>query len=245
MEPRSNRVQSWLERKPPTSSLEEFYDHALSMVEDVYADALTHYRYLRYDEERLTPEFFMSEYVWVVFASGFNSKVLAKKFKRLMFCYSNLFYQMTPVQVDADFEYRWDEVKETIANRRKHDAIRDGVKLINAAWHEKQGNGGWWLHFLERLRSFDPFTGEAVPNLEGIEQLPGIGPITKYHLARNLGFDCVKPDLHLVRLAEYFDFVDPLQMCSFLAGLHEERIGVIDLVLFYAASTWGSKEMKR
>lgn len=215
------------------------------MVDDVYADALRHYRYLRYDEERLTPEFFVSEYVWVVFASGFNSKVLAKKFDRLMFCYSNLFYQMTREQVDADFEYRWAEVKEVIANRRKHDSIRDCVKLINAAWHEKRGHGGWWLCFLERIRSFDPFTGEAVPNLDGIEQLPGIGPITKFHLARNLGFDCVKPDLHLVRLAEHFEFADPLAMCSYLSGLHDERVGVIDLVLFYAASTWGTNGLQK
>jgi hypothetical protein len=44
--------------------------------------------------------------------------------------------------------------------------------------------------------------------LSFLETLPWIGPITKYHLARNLGLDVAKPDRHLVRLANRFGFKD-------------------------------------
>jgi hypothetical protein len=40
-----------------------------------------------------------------------------------------------------------------------------------------------------------------VERLEYLGSLPWIGAITKYHAARNFGVDCVKPDIHLTRLA--------------------------------------------
>lgn len=65
-----------------------------------------------------------------------------------------------------------------------------------------------------------------------LETLPWIGPITKYHLARNLGIDVAKPDRHLVRLAEQFDFPDVQMMCRYISRRVEERVGVIDVVLW-------------
>ena len=65
-----------------------------------------------------------------------------------------------------------------------------------------------------------------------LEDLPWIGKITKYHLARNLGLDCVKPDRHLVRLAEKYQFANPDLMCKYLAGIFNERLGTIDVILW-------------
>ena len=42
--------------------------------------------------------------------------------------------------------------------------------------------------------------------LELLEKSPFIGKITKYHLARNIGIDCAKPDRHLKRIAEHFGY---------------------------------------
>lgn len=42
--------------------------------------------------------------------------------------------------------------------------------------------------------------------LELLEKTPFIGKVTKYHLARNLGIDCAKPDRHLKRIAEHFGY---------------------------------------
>ena len=73
-------------------------------------------------------------------------------------------------------------------------------------------------------RSADP--------IEYLKTFPWIGDITKYHLARNIGFDCVKPDRHLVRLAEHFKFNSPLEMCEAIRELIPEKLGVIDVVLW-------------
>lgn len=70
--------------------------------------------------------------------------------------------------------------------------------------------------------------------LEYIAQLPWIGPITKYHLAKNFGVDCAKPDRWLVRLADHFQ-TDPHTLCARLSSESGDRIATVDLVLWRAA----------
>ena len=68
--------------------------------------------------------------------------------------------------------------------------------------------------------------------IEYLKKLPWIGDITKYHLARNIGIDTVKPDRHLVRLAEQFGFKTPMDMCLKIQESTHERLGVIDVILW-------------
>ncbi len=82
--------------------------------------------------------------------------------------------------------------------------------------------------------------GEATARIERLGELPWIGPITKYHLARNIGIDCVKPDRHLVRLAEQFQFETPLAMCIEIQNITGEKLGVIDVVLWRYCNLNGS-----
>ena len=70
--------------------------------------------------------------------------------------------------------------------------------------------------------------------IEYLDTLPQIGPKAKYHLARNLGIDCVKPDRHMERLAENFHYPTPLAMCEDIQRqlIEQERVGVIDVILW-------------
>lgn len=76
--------------------------------------------------------------------------------------------------------------------------------------------------------------------IERLNNLPWIGDITKYHLARNIGIDCVKPDRHLVRLAEQFRFKTPHDMCVEIQRYTKERLGVIDVILWRYCNLNGS-----
>lgn len=75
-------------------------------------------------------------------------------------------------------------------------------------------------------------TDEA--KIEYLDTLPQIGPKAKYHLARNLGIDCVKPDRHLIKMSEKYGYSSPEEMCLDIQKQlpKEERIGVIDVVLW-------------
>ena len=72
--------------------------------------------------------------------------------------------------------------------------------------------------------------------LDYLETLPWIGPITKFHLARNLGIDVAKPDRHLVRIAEHFNYKDVQRMCEDISEWKGDRVGVVDVVLWRYAN---------
>lgn len=88
--------------------------------------------------------------------------------------------------------------------------------------------------FDNRIRLYQEFK-EAKNKLSFLESLPWIGPITKYHLARNLGYDYVKPDRHLVRIAKSFNMT-PVEMCKAIAKETGDRLGLVDLVIWRAAN---------
>lgn len=65
--------------------------------------------------------------------------------------------------------------------------------------------------------------------------LPWIGNITKWHLAKNLGVDCAKPDIHLVRVASHYS-TTPHNLCAALSVASGDRIATVDLVIWRACN---------
>jgi hypothetical protein len=66
-----------------------------------------------------------------------------------------------------------------------------------------------------------------------LRTLPLIGEVMKWHLARNLGFDCVKPDRHMNALASEYGFSDPWKMCERVQKYYpNDRLGTIDVVFW-------------
>jgi hypothetical protein len=76
---------------------------------------------------------------------------------------------------------------------------------------------------------------KAADKLTYLESLSWIGKITKYHLARNLGIDCVKPDRHLVRIAKYYG-ITCFDMCEKLSKETGDNLSTVDLVIWRAAN---------
>src|SRR5690606_33268092 len=77
---------------------------------------------------------------------------------------------------------------------------------------------------------------EAEDRLAYLATLPWIGKVTKYHLAKNCGIDCAKPDVHLERLAR-LEGTDVHSMCARLARETGYRIATVDVVLWRACAT--------
>jgi len=69
-----------------------------------------------------------------------------------------------------------------------------------------------------------------------IRKMPYMGPVTSFHLGKNIGLQCVKPDRHLVRMAVAAGYDSVEKMCSEIADAVGDKLSVIDLVLWrYAA----------
>ena len=71
--------------------------------------------------------------------------------------------------------------------------------------------------------------------LEDLRELPWIGPVTMYHLAKNLGADEAKPDVHLERLARG-DQTTTDRLCRRLARQSGMRVASVDSILWRAAA---------
>ena len=86
----------------------------------------------------------------------------------------------------------------------------------------------------ERATLFENYTASAAP-LEFLAQLPWIGPVTKHHLAKNLGSDTAKPDVHLERLAARQGNT-PFELCQELARATGYKVATVDTILWRACA---------
>lgn len=71
--------------------------------------------------------------------------------------------------------------------------------------------------------------------IEYLKTIPFIGNITCYHLAKNLGHDCVKPDRHLVRVANKYNLT-PDELCETISKETGEKKCVIDIIIWRACN---------
>jgi len=124
------------------------------------------------------------------------------------------------------------QIARQIFNRLK-DAMINRTSLWDAFKHPgKLGAIGYVWAIRNKL-----FTDYILSKdkLEFCKSLPWIGNITKYHLYKNLGGDCVKPDRHLVRIAKLYD-ADCFTMCQKLSDITGDRVGTVDYVIWRAAN---------
>lgn len=76
---------------------------------------------------------------------------------------------------------------------------------------------------------------EAHDKLAFLQALPWIGPVTRHHLAKNLGEDEAKPDVHLERLARR-EKTTTRRLCERLARQTGYRIATVDTILWRACA---------
>lgn len=75
----------------------------------------------------------------------------------------------------------------------------------------------------------------ADDKIDFLRTLPWIGPVTAWHLEKNLGGDHAKPDVHMERLARG-DRTTTHKLCARLARQTGYRVATIDTVLWRACA---------
>ncbi len=122
--------------------------------------------------------------------------------------------------------------------------VRSGGKAIDRFRHPGKAAAidTIWRRRADLLSAYQDLEA-AADRLEFLGNLPWIGGITKFHLAKNFGVDCVKPDRWLERLAGMHG-TTPEKLCSALAEKTGEKISCVDYVLFRCASEGMIHELK-
>lgn len=211
----------------------DYFDAAQKFAETNYQETIDRISRTRFED--MLPSKFFAEYIWAVYVSGFRASTISKLWDRLLDAYDGLC-----IMGDANTPEELANVKQKalalFRNERKVDAIIKCADMIRCGINEM----GW-----ERFRD------EQLTTPELLQKLPFIGKITRYHLARNIGLlQYVKPDVHLERMSRYWGYHSPQVMCAHLgicAGREPRdpplQPGIVDLILWYAASTFGTRSV--
>jgi hypothetical protein len=163
---------------------------------------------------------FMVEAAWVVINSGFREAVARRIFPALTLCFCD--WAADEISSSAD-DCRTSALT-IFGHRQKIDAIIHIAGRVTEDWDS-----------LQQSLSIDP--------IKTLQELPFIGPITSFHLAKNLGYPCAKADRHLARTAELMGQPCVQELCSDIAVATGDPVGVVDLILWrYAADVSPSKQ---
>lgn len=198
----------------------DFFEKAKLFTIENYSEDFNRIKNTEFDE--VTPDFFLREMTWCICVSGFNAKIVSNFFPDLLRILEPSFNLKNNYSIDLD------SLLKIFNNKRKMNAIISNTNIIANGIK----NMGWMLYRNSRLN-----------HPEKLENFAMIGPAISKHLARNIGLlNFVKPDVHLKRLANIWNFNTPDDLCAAIQQKHHMPLGLIDLCLFYAASTFGTNE---
>lgn len=158
---------------------------------------------------------FLQESAWVILCAGMKEIVVRRIFKKIS---SVFMYWKAAISITENEELCKSEALAIFNHPRKISAILSVCKNVSE------------LGF-ERIRHTIHTQG-----VDFLKTFDFIGPVTCYHLAKNIGLDVVKPDRHLVRIAKATRFPNPHDLCSLIAEMTGDRISVVDLVLWRYAT---------
>jgi hypothetical protein len=169
----------------------------------------------------LTPQKFFKQYTWVVFTCGFNASVVREHWnniKKVLFE-----FDIGKVKALSDEELL---LRIPIKNKKKVASIIRASQIITENW-------------LSKIK-----TASCPEEIKSILlELPHIGGVTIYHLMRNIGIDCFKPDRHIVNIAKSLNS-EPEEIFNIIIQSGKERfVGLADHVLWRASSILGVEKL--
>lgn len=153
----------------------------------------------------------LREAAWVILCSGFRERIVRRVFDHISLCFCD--WESAAAILAADPTCRT-AAMASFRNRVKLSAIVGCARHINH----------WGFAAFK-----DAVLADPIPELQ---RLPHIGPVTAWHLAKNLGCDVAKPDRHLARVSFALGFHDTDHFCTDVAKASGERKNVIDLIVW-------------
>ena len=215
MDRTSNEVAARTKSQQENAIVRAYLCAKLDVLKSQYAPELLSAKPSPYE---ISESFFLRELAWVILAGGMSERVIRSKFPQI----STSFLQWE----SADDISR--NASKCIADAMLHFRHQGKITAIADAAHR-----------LCLSTSFDSFRLEIIR--EPIQQLQCfayIGPITAFHLAKNLGFSVAKPDRHLERLARRSGFDSVEEFCGLIASYLGEDLRLVDSVLWRFATMY-------
>ncbi len=177
-----------------------------------YADEIDWQDRVSFDS--ITQSKLFSEIAWVIISGGLSFYAAFSVFPKM----KESFYDWDLIQVTKEKEVVRKQALEIFGHERKVDAILSICELVD--------NIGY--------QTFK--TNISIQGIDYLKQLPHVGPVTAYHLAKNIGINVVKPDRHLERIAKALNYSTPTELCWEIAKRTNDKVSVVDIVLWRFAT---------
>jgi hypothetical protein len=169
--------------------------------------------------DALTETLLLREAAWVILSTGMREAVVRYKF---------------PVVSHAFLEWR-------SARQIAQQAERCKSRALPHFGHSAKLNAIVSVAQMISQRGFEVLKYEIQQDpLSVLCQFPYIGPVTSFHLAKNLGLSVAKADRHMSRIAHLFGYDDVQEFCSSISGFIGDPVEVVDIVLWRFATIAGS-----
>lgn len=168
---------------------------------------------INFEEIRETD--FLRESAWVILCAGMKESIVRKYFRDISFSF--LEWESAEKIVNMK-KYCIEYALKFFNNHRKIKAIAETAERVIDFEFEKLK-----IH----LRK-DPIVT--------LQTFPFMGPVTSYHLAKNLGLPVAKADRHLLRLSSSLSYVNVQDFCDVISRLSGDPIPVVDIVLWRFAT---------
>lgn len=174
----------------------------------------TVYSFLKSNPEWIGKQDFLRQYVHVVYCSGFKYSVVVQNWANI----EHAWMGFDPYEIRDNLEWCKAQASKIINHKGKIKAIAE-----TSVWLTKITGTYLTQFILDAQKKIDLF-----------KRLGYIGDITKYHLGICMGFDVIKPDVHVQRIADHYD-MDPFKMCEQLSEQTGLPKRVVDAILWRAA----------
>lgn len=187
-----------------------FFSNACSYVQHAGLSAEVAWQ-RKVDFARFTECELLREHAWVTLCSGFRESAVRRVFDHVSLCFCD--WESAEAIVSAG-DICCATAASSFANSLKLKGIFSAAKYISDV-------------------GFNEFKQSVLADpINQLQKLSFIGPITSWHLAKNLGLDVAKPDRHLIRLSERLGFRSADHLCRELAATTGEQVKVIDLIVW-------------
>jgi hypothetical protein len=153
----------------------------------------------------------LRESAWVILCSGFRESVVRRVFSHISLCFCD--WESADSIVEK-YPACFISAQTCFNNTLKISAVVDVARHVH-------------------VRGFAAVKESILADpIEALRHFPYIGPVTVWHLAKNLGLDVAKPDRHLARTAAALGFADTHQLCYVVARESGEPVSVVDLIIW-------------
>ncbi len=183
------------------------------VIDEGYSDEIRWQDKLHFED--VDESTFLKELGWVILTSGMKTEVISNRFYKISDCFYNW---VSARKIWENSTSCLDRALRLFHHKLKITAIISAAEQVAKIGFAK----------LKQAIQKDP--------INTLRMFKFIGPITAFHLAKNIGIPIAKPDRHLQRIARLEGYNDVQEFCRDIAEMSGDKIQVVDVVLWRYAT---------